>query len=80
MLFRSCIPSKYFDGIHGEALVNVPRGFDKESPAADYLKFKDLYSMALFPDAEVLADDFADEVAKRFRAVKKLNDFFRDAM
>ncbi|HOW83368.1 MAG TPA: DUF2461 domain-containing protein [Spirochaetota bacterium] len=72
--------TKYFDGIHGDALVNVPRGFDKESPAADYLKFKDLYSMALFSNKEALADDFTVEVAKRFRAVKKLNDFFRDAM
>ncbi|PKL38929.1 MAG: TIGR02453 family protein [Spirochaetae bacterium HGW-Spirochaetae-1] len=72
--------TKYFDGIHGDSLVNVPRGFAKDSPAAEFLKFKDLYSMALFTDREVLAPDFAKEVAKRFKAVKELNDFFRDAM
>jgi uncharacterized protein (TIGR02453 family) len=71
---------QYFDGIYGDTLVNVPRGFSKDSPAADYLRFKDLYSMALFTDAEVLAADFAKELAKRFKAVKELNDFFRDAM
>jgi len=70
--------TKYFDGIYGETLVNVPRGFAKDSPAAEYLKFKDLYSMASFTDHEVLAADFVRELAKRFRAVKELNDFFRD--
>ncbi|MBN1496827.1 MAG: DUF2461 domain-containing protein [Spirochaetes bacterium] len=82
--FRSIIAGKtftrYFDGIEGEALVNVPRGFDRNSPAAEYLKFKDLYTMAMFTDAQVLAENFATECAKRFRAVKDLNDFFRDAI
>jgi uncharacterized protein (TIGR02453 family) len=81
--FRSIITKKsfvkYFDGINGDKLVNVPRGFARDNPAAEYLKFKDLYSMSPFTDSEVIRADFAKELAKRYRAIKSLNDFFRNA-
>lgn len=66
---------KYFKEVEGEKLKNVPRGFDKESPAAEFLKMKEFIAVTRFSDDEVRSDNFLKEAVKRIKAVKEFNEF-----
>jgi uncharacterized protein (TIGR02453 family) len=66
---------KFYEEILADTLKNVPRGFNKESRAAEYLKFKEYIVGSGFTDAEVLSADFVKAVVRRLKAAKKSNDF-----
>lgn len=67
-------------GLHGEELKNVPRGYDKESSAADLLKLKQFLLRQDFTDEEVLSPDFAQKVQKGFLAMKPFFDWMSYAL
>ena len=71
---------KYFR-VQGTSLKNVPAGYDKEHPQAEYLKFKSWYLEYSVAD-EVIADaeQFVEEVAKLFRIMKPFNDYLNKAL
>ena len=71
---------QYFT-VRGTALKNVPRGYDKEHPHAEYLKFKSWYLEYPFQD-EALKDGerFAAEAAEIFRIMKPFNDWLNRAL
>jgi uncharacterized protein (TIGR02453 family) len=71
---------KEFGGIEGEALKQVPKGFDARDPAAQYLKLKSYTAWKNFPDAAVLSDTFQRSVVRSFRVLKVLNDFLNDVL
>ncbi|MDR0659325.1 MAG: DUF2461 domain-containing protein [Prevotellaceae bacterium] len=79
--FRTIINNKtfkkYFDDLSREddALQRVPPGFDKNSPAAEYLKLKNFYVFYQFTDKELESEDFAKNAAKVFKATKPFNDW-----
>ena len=64
---------KYYHQLLGEQLKTAPRGFDKEDPNIDLLRYKSFYVMHEFTDQEVLQDNFEDKVIEGF---KMLQDFF----
>ena len=67
--------------IDGAALKNVPAGYDKEHPQAEYLKFKSWFIEDPFEDS--LLDDpeaFLRYAADRFLAMKPFNDFLNRAL
>lgn len=71
---------KYFT-VKGTALKNVPAGYDKNHPQAEYLKFKSWYSEYPVVDAEV-ADGkaFLKNAVQIFKAMKPLNDYLNAAL
>lgn len=74
---RDVINSKafknYFGELLGEQLKTVPRGFEKEDPNIDLLRYKSFYVMHRFSDQEVMSVDFEDKVIDGY---KKLQPFF----
>ena len=62
------------------ALKRVPAGFDKESPAAEYLKLKHFYVHAPVSDAETMSPDFVKKAAALFKIMHPLNLFFDRAI
>jgi len=66
--------------VKGEKLKNVPPGYDKEHPLADYLKFKSWYLEYFVPDSEVISEGFVKEAAAVFKAMKPFNDFLNGAL
>jgi len=64
---------KYYGSLLGEQLKTAPRGFDKQDPNIDLLRFKSFYVMHEFTDEEVLSEDFEDQVIEGY---KMLQDFF----
>lgn len=71
---------KYFL-VKGTALKNVPRGYDKEHPQAEFLKFKSWYLEFPIKD-EVLkdADNFVSYAVHLFKTMKPFNDYLNKAL
>lgn len=71
---------KYFT-VLGTALKNVPAGYEKEHPQAEYLKFKSWYLEYPLRDEEVIdAKLFPEKAAELFRIMKPFNDYLNKAL
>ena len=66
--FKDC-----FGELLGEKLKTAPRGFEKDDPNIDLLRYKSFYVFVSFKDKEVLADNFEDKVVEVY---KKIQPFF----
>lgn len=67
--------------VAGSALKNVPKGYDKEHPCAQYLQYKSWYIEYPIDDA-LLKDPqaFLDLAIEKFKQMKRLNDFLNQAL
>ena len=66
---------KYFV-VRGAALKNVPAGYEKEHPQAEYLKFKSWYLEYPITDEELCdGDAFVAKAAELFQVMKPFNDY-----
>ena len=71
---------KYFT-VEGTALKNVPAGYEKEHPQAEYLKNKSWYLEYPLKDEEVKdAETFLAKAAEIFRIMKPFNDYLNKAL
>ncbi len=82
--FKTIVDSKTFiqqwGKLEGEKLSSIPKGFEKENPAADYLKHKSFVVTRKLTQSEIEKSDFVKLVVQSFREVKPLNDFFNKAV
>lgn len=71
---------KYFT-VKGTALKNVPAGYEKEHPQAEYLKYKSWYLEYPIQDAELNdAEAFLAKAVELFRIMKPFNDYLNKAL
>jgi uncharacterized protein (TIGR02453 family) len=63
-----------------DALKRVPPGFDKNSPAAEYLKLKNFYVFKGFSNKEVLEKDFLEKITSLFRSSFELKEWFVETL
>lgn len=71
---------EYFS-VKGSALKNVPQGYDKEHPQAEYLKYKSWYLEYFIKDEDLGdAEKFIAHAVKIFRAMKPFNDYLNKAL
>ncbi len=67
--------------VKGTALKNVPAGYEKEHPQAEYLKFKSWYLEYSIKDEELSsAGAFIAKAAELFRIMKPFNDYLNRAL
>lgn len=67
--------------VRGTALKNVPNGYDKEHPQAQYLKYKNWYLEYPVGDGEILnVEGFLEQSASIFRHMKPFNDYLNRAL
>ena len=67
--------------VKGEALKNVPSGYDAANPQAEYLKNKSWYLEYPVPDEQIVdTDGFVKQAAQVFRMMKPFNDFLNAAL
>jgi len=82
--FRQIVEAKTFVSKFGklesDKLVSVPKGFDKESPAAEYVKYKSFVGSKKFDISIVAELDFVPKMAEYFKISKPLNDFLDRAL
>lgn len=71
---------KYFT-VEGKALKNIPAGYEKEHPQAEYLKFKSWYLQYPIKDQQLNdAEAFIAKAAELFRIMKPFNDYLNKAL
>ena len=71
---RKIIASKKFKDTFGELMGNqvksAPRGYDKDHPEIDLLRYKSMYVFREFKDSEVTSTGFMKEVNKTYKAIQ----------
>ena len=70
---------KYFT-VKGTALKNVPNGYDKDHPQAEFLKMKSWYLEYPVEDETFLDEAFLAQAVKVFEAMKPFHDFLNTAL
>ena len=72
--------TEYFT-VKGEALKNVPNGYDAAYPQADYIKNKSWYLEYFVSDEQIIDGyGFAKQAAQVFRLMKPFNDYLNAAL
>lgn len=73
---------KHFPGglESSDSLSRPPKGYEAENPAIEYLKLKNFIVTRPFTDADILSKGFETEVAKTFKTMKPMIDFFNRAI
>ena len=69
-----------FGTLDGEQLKTSPKGFDKEHPNVDLLRYKQFLFSKNFSDEEVLRADFVDVANETFKAMRPFFDFMSDVL
>jgi uncharacterized protein (TIGR02453 family) len=69
----------YFGQIEGNKLKTSPKGFDKEHPDIELLRFTQMYIMHPFSNNEILSADFANKVLDGISRTKPLTGFLLEA-
>jgi uncharacterized protein (TIGR02453 family) len=81
---RNILESKSFKSVYGQLLgeqvKTAPKGYPKDHPAIDLLKYKHFYVFKTFSDAEVLADDFAEKVLQTLLAIRPFFDYMSEIL
>lgn len=71
---------KVMGTLQGEKLVRVPKGFDPEDPAADFVRMKQWSFYKELPPKAALEKGFAREVAKAFEACAPFNAYMNNIL
>jgi len=58
-----------FGQLEGDQLKTAPKGFDKEDPNIDLLRFKQFVIRKTFSDKEIMSSSFSEQVATTFEAM-----------
>ncbi|GAA6768203.1 hypothetical protein AAFH68_41560 [Flavobacterium sp. CGRL1] len=58
----------------------MPRGYEKDHPAIEFLKLKSFTATQKYDISEVTQKDFVSKVSKKLIALKPLNEFINRAL
>lgn len=85
--FKSIVDNKNFISEYKELentpdvkLNNLPRGYDKENPAGEYLKFKSLIATKYLSDEDLTSNKLAEKTIKSFKTLMPLVKFINKAL
>ena len=67
-----------FGELLGEQLKTAPRGFEKDDPNIDLLRYKSFYVFKTFSDKELLADNFESKVIEVYKAIQPFFNVMTD--
>lgn len=70
---------KYFGGITGEQLKTAPKGYPKDHPEIELLRYKSYLVSNECGDKAVTSDDFLTHATNVFKAMKPFDDFLNRA-
>ena len=64
-----------FGTMQGDQVKTAPRGFDKDHPCIDLLRYKQFWFSRSFSDKEILSPHFLNEVNKTFKSIRPFFDY-----
>jgi len=70
----------HFGELEGAQLKSAPKGFDKEHPAIDLLRYKQMYVSRRIPNNIVTSSDFKKEITKSYKAIRPYFDYMSDIL
>ena len=83
-LFREIISNQefksYFREIKGEKLKTAPKGFDKDHPAIDILRYKQFLLTHQFDDKEAIKPDFHLTIVDGYRRMRPFFDYMSEIL
>ena len=85
--FKKIIGSKKFKSVYGDLsksdehmLSRVPKGYEPDNPAAEYLKMKSYVAMIKVNDADLNSKNLINKTVASFEALHPLISFINDAV
>lgn len=63
----------------GQVLVNIPKGYEKDNPAGEYLKLKSFFVTKPISDKQLMNKNFVKEIVHDFKTLMPLNKFINRA-
>ncbi|MEM6877141.1 MAG: DUF2461 domain-containing protein [Bacteroidota bacterium] len=69
-----------FGEMMGEKLKTAPKGYDREHPNIDLLRYKQFYAFRSFTDKEVTSSHFINEAHKAMLALRPFFDYFSEVL
>lgn len=69
-----------FGEMQGEKVKTAPRGFEKDHPAIDLLRYKQFWFERSFTDKEVLSPGFVENMSKSFKNIRPFFDYVTDVL
>jgi len=79
-IVESPVFRKHVGALEGERLQRVPRGFAKDDPAAEYLKFRQFVAGAAFPASLATSPKFYPTLVTVFRQLVPLIRFLNEPL
>ena len=71
---------KVFGELKGDAVKTAPRGFEKDHPNIDLIRYKSFYFEHHFSDSEVFDENFVFKVTKTFLSVRPFFDYMSEVL
>lgn len=85
--FKKILSAKSFKTLYNDLdrskeflLTRVPKGYEAENPAAEYLKFKSYIAMTAITDRDLVSKDLVKKTVAAFSALQPLILFMEQAM
>ncbi|MEO7983622.1 MAG: DUF2461 domain-containing protein [Bacteroidota bacterium] len=85
--FKKITGAKKFKSVYGDLdrsaeflLSRVPKGYEPDDPAADYLKLKSFVAISFFTDADLAAKDLVKKTVAAFEALQPLIEFINNGL
>jgi len=85
--FKKIIAAKKFKVVYGDLSKNaeyilsrVPKGYEADNPAAQYLKMKSYVAMVSLTDADLASKDLVKKTVAAFEALQPLIEFINKSM
>jgi uncharacterized protein (TIGR02453 family) len=69
-----------FGSIQGDQVKTTPKGYPGDHPAIELLRYKQYWFECPFSDAQVLSDDFLNNVNKSFKSIRPFLDYMSDIL
>ncbi|GAC1448143.1 MAG: DUF2461 domain-containing protein [Chitinophagaceae bacterium] len=85
--FKKILSAKKFKTVYSDldkssdvSLIKVPQGFEKNNPAAEYIKLKSFIAMKKLDDKELISKDLGKTTLEAFEALQPLLAFLNRAL
>ena len=86
-LFKKIIGSKKFKAFYRDLdnsdeflLKRIPKGYEADNPAAEYLRLKSFIAFVHIGDAELTSNNLLKKTLVAFEILQPLNDFINEAV
>jgi uncharacterized protein (TIGR02453 family) len=86
-IFKKIIGSKKFKSVYGDlsrdteyVLTRVPKGYEANNPAAEYLKMKSFVALTTLKDADLTSKDLVKKTVTSFEALQPLLEFINESI